>query len=114
MARSVTHPGGNLSQAAKFLLKHGPSRTDIAEVLDVDPTEITRWLSGAKRCHVGALVATILWLRGHDPDHVQDTDTDDLTPGELADLKHAFTVVNLCEAAYIEKHPGETFQWRTE
>ncbi len=87
------------------------SREDIAETLDVDPTFVTRWLSGAKRCHVGALVWTILWLRGHDPEHVQDTDTDDLTEAALDDLKRAFTVVNVCEDAYVRSHHGEGPRW---
>ena len=109
------HPGGRASMAARYLMKDGRvSREDIAEVLDVDPTAITRWLSGAKRVHAGAMLETILYLRGHDARHVEDTDTEDLTEGELADLKFAIRLVDLCDQAYLKDHPGEPTVWQLQ
>ena len=112
MATSNTHPGGRASMAARYLAKDGRvSREDIAEVLAVHPTAITRWLSGAKRVHAGAMIETILYLRGHDPRHVEDTATDDLSESERDDLGFAIALVNLCDAAYLKNNPGADRVW---
>ena len=98
--------------AARYLAKDGRvSREDIAEVLDIDPTAVTRWLSGAKRVHAGAMVETILYLRGHDPRHIEDTATEKLTEAEREDLTFAMRVTDLCDQAYLKNNPGADRVW---
>ena len=58
-----------------------------------------------------ALVETVLWLRGHNPDVINETDTAELAPAELADLQLAFQALRLCEAAYVERTPGAVSRW---
>ena len=80
------NPGGRQSKVAYLLWKWaGISRDDIAEVLEVHPTEISRWFSGARQANAAALVETVLWLRGHNPDLINESDTAELAAGELAD-----------------------------
>lgn len=106
------NPGGRQSKVAYLLWKWaGISRDDIAEVLEVHPTEISRWFSGARPANAAALVDTVLWLRGHNPDVIHETDTDELAPAELADLRLAFQALRLCEAAYVERTPGAVSRW---
>jgi hypothetical protein len=106
------NPGGRQSKVAYLLWKWaGISRDDIAEVLEVHPTEISRWFSGARQANAAALVETVLWLRGHNPDLINDTDTAELAANELADLQLAFQALRLCEAAYVERTPGAVSRW---
>jgi hypothetical protein len=106
------NPGGRQSKVAYLLWKWaGISRDDIAEVLEVHPTEISRWFSGARQANAAALVETVLWLRGHNPDLINETDTAELAAGELADLQLAFQALRLCEAAYVERTPGAVSRW---
>ena len=106
------NPGGRQSKVAYLLWKWaGISRDDIAEVLEVHPTEISRWFSGARQATAAALVETVLWLRGQNPDLINEPDTAERAAAELADLQLAFQALRLCEAAYVERTPGAVSRW---
>lgn len=101
-----SHPGGGRTLAAKWLSMNNLTRHEIAEVLEIHPTRISRWCSGAEECHPGALYATVLYLLGEDAEELEQIETDDLTEEQRERVIIALRAVNLCEAAFQDRNPA--------
>jgi hypothetical protein len=103
-----SHPGGGRTLAAKWLNKNNLTRQEIAEVLDIHPTRISRWCSGAEECHPGALYATVLYLLGEDAEQLEQIEADELTDEQRERVIVALRSVELCEAAFQERQHVST------
>jgi transcriptional regulator with XRE-family HTH domain len=93
------------STALRFLLQAGIHREEIAEVLEVPATTISRWLNGKRRCHAGALAWTVLVLLDQDPVMIENTPTKALTKVEREAVITALKAVQYCEMAWKVEHP---------
>jgi hypothetical protein len=104
VSRSAPHPGGGQTLAAKWLVKNKMSREEVAEVLEVHPTRISRWLSGAEKCHEAALYCTVLYLLGEDADELEKIETNELTDQQRERVIVGLRAVELCNAAWAEEN----------
>ncbi len=77
-------------------------------MLECSPTLISKWCSGARRCHGGALYYTVLHLLGEDAEHLEAIKTADLTAEQKANVIVAHQSVEMCEMAYRRKNPDST------
>jgi len=108
MSRGAKGASSNESPTARWLRNHGITGEDLAEVLECSPTLISKWMTGARRSHSGAMYYTVVWLLGEDGEALDEVKSDDLTAAQ----KHAVIVghqaVDMCEAAYKKRNPDST------
>ena len=93
------------SRAAEFLKRKGLSVKAVAEVLEVDPTRVSKWCSGYRRAHAGALYCSVLFLLGQDGEALELVPTDELTATQKRHVIVGLNVVKLCEEAWRERNP---------
>ncbi len=108
MSRGSTAASSNESSTARWLRNNGITGEDLAEVLDCSPTLISKWLTGARRCHGGALYYTVLHLLGEDAEHLEAIKTADLTAEQKANVIVAHQSVDMCEREYQKRNPDST------
>ncbi len=91
-----------------WLRNNGVTGEDLAEELECSPTLISKWMTGARRCHSGALYYTVVWLLGEDGEALDKVKTADLTDEQKAAVIVGHQAVDMCEAAYKKRNPDST------
>ncbi len=108
MSRGSAAASSNESATAMWLRNNGIVGEDLAEVLDCSPTLISKWMTGQRRCHGGALYYTVLHLLGEDAEHLEAIKTDDLTADQRAAVIVGHQAVDMCEREYQKRNPDST------